>query len=50
MIADGERSGSNTAVHLVYDLAINRYAAVKVKPKIEERSTGTHYVVNVLVY
>jgi len=50
LVTDGERPGSNTTAHLVYDLAINRYAALKVKPETEERPTGTHRMLNVLLY
>jgi len=50
LVADGKRPRSDATAHLVYDLAINRHAAVKVKPKTEERPTGTHHAVNVLDY
>jgi hypothetical protein len=49
LIARHQRTGSHTAAHLVDDLAIDRYTAVKVKPQTEWRPMGTHYEFNVLV-
>jgi len=42
LVADAQRGRSNTAPHLINDLAIHGYATVQVKSKAESRRSGVH--------